>query len=126
LWAALCRKAENPVPFISAITACTVLERRPDGSLVREIVIDDDVRQRERVTFEPMRRIVFEQLTDPDLRAIVNLVDEDADGLRLTLRVELSEHGQAKAADEPGFLNGTKEYFAGTLRDIVATLHRPD
>lgn len=126
LWAGLRRKAEDPVPFIPAITACTVLERRPDGSLVREIVIGGETRQRELVTFEPKRRIVFEQLTDPDLHAIVNQVDEDEDGLRLTLRIELSERGTAKAAREPAFLNGTKDYFAGTLRDIVATLHRLD
>lgn len=126
LWAGLRRKAEDPVPFIPAITACDVLERHGDGSLVREIVIGDQTRQRERVTFEPMRRIVFEQLTDPDLLAIVNQVDDDADGLLLTLRIELSEQGMARAAREPGFLQGTKDYFAGTLRDIVATLHRPD
>ncbi|HEX5402452.1 MAG TPA: AtaL-like protein [Pseudonocardiaceae bacterium] len=126
LWAGLLRKAEDPVAFIPAITACTVLERRSDGSLVREIVVDGETRQRELVTFEPKRRIVFEQLTDPDLSAIVNQVDEDGDVLRLTLRIELSEHGMARAAREPGFLNGTRDYFAGTLRDIVATIHRPD
>lgn len=123
IWDGLLRKAENPVPFIPAITGCTVLERHPDGSLTREIVVGDRDRQREHVTFEPMRRIVFEQLTDPYLSAIVNEIGQDESGPSLTLSVVLSAEGMARAEREPGFVAGLRDYFAGTLRDIVDTLH---
>ena len=123
LWAGLRHKAENPVGYIPAITACTVLERTESG-FVREIVIRDTVRQRERVTFQPMRKIVFDQLTDPDLATIVNEITEDDNGISLTLIVVVSANGMARAQREPTFLADTEEYFAGTLRTIVAELHR--
>jgi hypothetical protein len=124
IWDGLLRKAENPVPFIPAITGCTVLERHPDGSLTREIVIGERDRQRERVTFEPMRRIVFEQLTDPNLSAIVNEIGQDGSGPSLTVSVVVSVAGMAREDREPGYLAGLRDYFAGTLRDIVDTLHQ--
>jgi hypothetical protein len=124
IWAELLRKAENPVPFIPAITGCTVLERHPDGSLTREIVLGDRDRQREHVTFEPVRRIVFAQLTDPYLSAIINEIGQDEAGPSLTVSVVVSAEGMARDDREPGYLAGLRDYFAGTLRDIVATLHR--
>jgi hypothetical protein len=123
LWAGLQHKAENPVGYIPAITACAVLERTEAG-LVREITIGDTVRQRERVTFEPMRRVVFEQLTDPDLEKIVNQISVDEHGVSLTLVITLSPAGLARTRREPEFLSRTEAYFAGTLNTIVAELNR--
>jgi hypothetical protein len=120
LWAALVRKAEDPVPFIPAITACQILERYPDGGLLREIVIGYEHRQRERARFEPEDRVVFAQLTDPNLTTIVNEIGADADGPTLTLAVELSEAGAARG---PEFIEQTRAYFTGTLRAIVDTMH---
>jgi hypothetical protein len=123
LWAELVRKAEDPVPFIPAIIDCTVLERHPDGFL-REIVIDGGRRQRERVVFAPPNRVEFEQVTDPLLTRITNEITRggtrDGEELSLTLTIELSAEGLAKG---PEFVAGTREYFAGTLRSIVDTLH---
>ncbi|GAB3174237.1 hypothetical protein GCM10027059_46120 [Myceligenerans halotolerans] len=119
LWQELLRKAENPVPFIPAVVGCTVLERDPDG-LLREIVLEDGRRERERVVFAPPGRIEFEQVTDPLLTRIVNEISEDGGQLWLTLHVDLSAEGVARGA---GFEAGTRQYFAGTLRSIVDTLH---
>jgi hypothetical protein len=123
LWAGLERKAENPVGYVPAITACTVLERTDTG-FVREIVVQDVVRQRERVTFQHMKRVVFDQLTDPDLATIVNEITEDQHGVWFTLVVTLSSAGIARAEREPRFLSETREYFASTVRPIVDELHR--
>ena len=123
LWEGLTRKAADPVPFIPAITACTVLERYPDG-LLREITIEGGERQRERGRFTPRRRIVFEQLTEPYLSSIENeIVELESGGLLLVLTVRLSAAGIERAEREPGYLKGTDEYFAGTLHSIVDTLH---
>ncbi|GAB2483175.1 hypothetical protein GCM10027063_26620 [Promicromonospora xylanilytica] len=122
LWDELVRKAENPVPFIPAIIGCTVLERHPDGFL-REIVIEGGHRQRERVVLVPPHRVEFEQVTDPLLVRITNEITGDDDALSLTLTVELSPEGLAGG---PQLVAGTREYFAGTLRSIVDTLHGTD
>ncbi len=50
-------KAENPLPFVPAITACTVTDRF-DGGLVREIVLGGET-VREVVTLYPQRRVHF-------------------------------------------------------------------
>lgn len=124
LWEGLKRKAVDPVPFVPAITACTILERYSDG-LLREIVVRDTDRHRERVVFEPTTRVVFEQLTDPQLATITNEIEEDGTGgLRLTLTVALSPEGIARAQREPQYLAESRDFFAGTLRAIVDTLHR--
>lgn len=123
LWAILRRKAEDPVPFIPDITACDVLERYADGFL-REIVVRGTSHVRERVTFEPERRVVFEQLNDPDLETIVNEIGEDADGaLRLTLTVRVSPGGVERSRHEAGFIADTERYFGGTLRSIIEAVH---
>jgi hypothetical protein len=119
LWLILRRKAENPVPFIPDITECRVLEHHEDG-LVREIVVRGTGRVRERVTFEPERRVVFQQLTDPDLEQIVNEIGEGEDGgLTLTLTIAVSPGGVERSRREAGFLADTERYFGGTLRSIV-------
>jgi hypothetical protein len=93
LWDGLVHKAADPVPYVPAITGCTVLERYPDG-LLREIVVRDSERQRERVYFENGRRVVFDQVTDPFLRTIVNEIGENGpDGVSLTLTVTLTPEG---------------------------------
>jgi hypothetical protein len=122
LWLGLLRKAEDPVPFIPAITKCTVLERYPRG-LLREIVVRDRGPLREQADFEPEKRIVFHQLDDPDLSTIANEIRlDESGGLILNLAVTLSPHGVERATQEPGFLKGLDDYFLSTLHAIVSTL----
>ena len=124
LWKGLINKAEDPVPYLPEITACTVLERYPNG-LLREIQVRNGKRQRELATFEPMRRITFAQLTDPLLAEIVNEIGTDQVGrTTFTLYVTLSPAGLERAAREPGFSAKIDEFFGGTVGQIVETLHR--
>jgi hypothetical protein len=113
LWQSLLRKAEDPVRYIDAITACTVLERH-DGGLLREIEVGG-TRQTERVRFLPPDRIVFDQVTDDELETISNIVEVDGNGrLHLVLAV----------AGTPERLARMHDYFGETLRQIVTVLHR--
>lgn len=112
LWAGLLHKAANPTSYISSITDCTVLERRP-GELVREIVVNGSIREREHAIFHAPDRIVFHQLTDSSLDTIVNSIEAE-DGtvyLRLTI------------TGTPGRLAEMNDYFAHTLVEIVDALH---
>ncbi|WP_433831165.1 SRPBCC family protein [Actinoplanes sp. CA-015351] len=123
LWAGLVYKAADPVPFLPAVTGCTVLERYPDG-LLREIVVRGTDRQRERVTFSPPDRMDFAQLTEPLWETISNIVTDRPDGPALTLSLRLSAAGADKAAADPEFLTQMREFVEATLVAVVNTLHR--
>lgn len=56
VWAGLVEKAENPLPYVKAISACTVVERF-EGGLVRDIEHVGPVR--EVVTFYPKKLVHF-------------------------------------------------------------------
>jgi hypothetical protein len=56
VWWGLVEKAENPLPYIPAITAATIVERF-EGGLVRDIEHHGTVR--EVVTFYPKERVLF-------------------------------------------------------------------
>lgn len=115
-------KAENPVGYVPAITEASVLERYEDGFL-REILLRDKDRYRERVYFEADHRVVFEQLDDPFLAEITNEVTYDAEGhASYTLTVTLSEGGMEKARQDPGFLAGTDMAFFDTARATANSL----
>lgn len=118
LWEELLRKAENPVPFVPAITECTVRDRFP-GGFTREIIRDGKP-VFQRIEIEPGMRIVYRQPGDPEVESIVNQVDLDADaGLTLTISVSLAPEGLAKVIRESRFLEATDAYFTDALRAVV-------
>ncbi len=92
LWLGLLSKAEDPVPFVRAITRCRVTDRGADW-LVREILLRGD-RVVERVTFHPRESEVrFERLSGPVLGTITNRVEGDDGGglaLRFTFALEVT------------------------------------
>ncbi|WP_282697098.1 AtaL-like protein [Streptomyces sp. CC208A] len=119
IWEGLVHKAENPSPYVPAVTACRVLERYDDGFL-REITVRDTDRVQERVRFEHRERVVFRPVDDPCIEQIVNELGEDETGRpTLTLRVTLSPAGVEKAERTRYFLHETKRYFSDALQFIV-------
>lgn len=89
VWAGLLRKAANAVPFVAGIVECVVVERSENG-LVREVVFQGGERVREKVVFEPERRVGFHRADDRVRWVIHNDIDEDGAGeLTLTFRAEL-------------------------------------
>ncbi|MFB7666552.1 SRPBCC family protein [Kitasatospora sp. NPDC056138] len=119
VWQGLVRKAENPSPYVPAVTACRILERFDNGFL-REITVRDEIQVQERVTFEPDSRVVFRPVNDPCIAEIVNEMGEGPDGApTLTLRVTLSPEGVTKAERTRYFRHETERYFSDALRFIV-------
>jgi len=76
------------------------------------------------VTFAPPDRMDFAQLTDPFWQTISNIVGDGPDGPTLTLALELSPDGVAKAAADPGFARAMHEFVEVTLVAIVDALHQ--
>lgn len=122
LWDLLVHKAAHPVAFVPSITRAEVVEKFDDG-FVREIVLRDEVTVRERVRLEPQRRIVFEQLDNPDLVAITNEIGQDeSDRLTFTFTAALSAHGLARSRTEVGFVAENDLLFYDTARATINTI----
>jgi ketosteroid isomerase-like protein len=125
VWAGLVMKADNALPFVPQMRRCDVVERG-DGWLVRDILLSGDVGLRERVTFEPGRRVVFERIGGSEPGRIENTIGEDADGnLTLTFAFGLSKQGIApgSVAELEHFKPMEAAYF-GAVASTLAAVRR--
>src|SRR4051812_20199915 len=120
LWEILVHKAANPVSFVPSITAAKVLEREND-SFVREITLRDAFTVLERVEFEPKRRIIFHQLSNPDLVAITNELSDDRGELMFTFTASVSPAGLERSRREAGWVAENDLLFYDTARATINT-----
>jgi Domain of unknown function (DUF1857) len=60
VWQGLVMKANNALPYVPAMKKCEVIEKG-QGWLLRDILLGAEP-LREKVTFEPERRVVFERV----------------------------------------------------------------
>jgi Acetylaranotin biosynthesis cluster protein L/SnoaL-like domain len=98
VWTGLEMKANNALPFVPIMQKCEVVERG-DGWLTRDILLSG-VPLRERVTFEPERRVIFERIAGSEPGRIENVIGEDAQGdLTLTFSFALSKEGLAPGSE---------------------------
>ncbi len=75
VWTGLLMKAGNALPFVPMMQKCDVLERG-DNWLLRDIVLKD-VPLREKITFEPERRVIFDRVDCSEMGRIENIIGED-------------------------------------------------
>lgn len=124
LWEILVHKAQNPVPYVPSITSAKVLKRSEDErEFVRQIVLRGQTTVRERVTLQERRRIVFEQMDNPDLTTITNAIGEDEHGrLTFTLTGTLSSAGLERSRRESGFVAENELLFYDTARATVNSI----
>ena len=122
IWRGLVLKAENPVPFLDAMSACNVIERG-DNWLLRDFTLRGEDMQ-ERVTFEPEERVTFVRTKSSAMGTVMNEIVETNDGemgLRFTfsLDVEGLKDGSVEEAEFADRMS--KSYFQGvesTLAEI--------
>src|SRR5262245_23377910 len=119
IWKGLVMKADNALPFVPAMTHCKVLHRESDTVFVREIEFRGE-RCRERITLSPEQRVKFERLDGSVLGTILNLIEEDGQGLglRFSFCLELAgvEPGSQQELDYAKIVE--KDY----LKAVDATL----
>lgn len=116
LWDGLVRKAENALPFVPAITDCTVTARHSDTVFDRDIVLKGEAFS-ERITLEHPHRVVFTRIAGPVLGTIANEIEDD--GHDLTLRFSFA----LVVAGEPGGSAGEQAHadqMTGMYRAAVA------
>ena len=92
VWNGLMMKANNALPYVPQMKKCEVVQQGT-GWLLRDILLGDEP-LRERVTFEPERRVIFERVLGNEPGRIENILDEDEHGnLMLTFRFALTRKG---------------------------------
>lgn len=99
VWRGLVMKADNALPFVPAMTHCKVLNRESDTVFVREIEFRGE-RCRERITLVPEQRVEFVRLDGSVLGTILNLIEEDENGLGLRFSFKLTLDGVADGSPE--------------------------
>jgi Acetylaranotin biosynthesis cluster protein L/SnoaL-like domain len=98
VWAGLLMKAQNALPYVPQMQECDVVEQG-DGWLLRDILLNN-VPLREKVTFEPERRVIFDRVAGSELGRIENVIGEDGEGnLTLTFSFGLTKDGIAEGTD---------------------------
>jgi hypothetical protein len=125
VWQGLLLKANDALPFVPQMESCHVLTRG-DGWLERDILLKG-VPLRERVTFEPRRRVLFERIRGAELGRIENVIETDDEG-RLTLRFsfaltheDLEEGSDAEREHFAPMLPAYESAVAATLAAVRRT-----
>jgi hypothetical protein len=121
VWAGLVEKGENPLPYVAAISACTVVERF-DGGLVRDIVHRGPVR--EVVTFYPKRLVHFVRTHGAARGTIDNEIGLADDGSHvLTFRFRICLDGvEEGSAEEMEFGEKMTEEYLDAVRTTLAAV----
>jgi Acetylaranotin biosynthesis cluster protein L/SnoaL-like domain len=125
VWHGLLLKANDALPFVPQMESCHVLTRG-DGWLVRDILLKG-VPLRERVTFEPNRRVAFERIRGAERGHIENVIETDDQG-RLTLRFsfgltheDIEEGSEAEREHFAPMLPAYENAVASTLAAVRRT-----
>src|SRR5258708_14479472 len=78
VWNGLLMKANNALPYVPIMQKCEVIERG-DGWLVRDILLNNNP-LRDKVSFEPENRVIFERIVCDECGHIQNIMCGDSAG----------------------------------------------
>jgi hypothetical protein len=121
VWKGLVMKANNALPYVPAMKKCEVVEKG-QGWLVRDILLGEEP-LREKVTFEPERRVIFERVMGNEPGRIENVLGEDAQGnLTLTFSFSLTRKGMEgnPEAEKKHFAPMEGMYFNAVASTLAA------
>lgn len=124
VWAGLLMKANNALPYVPIMSKCEVVERG-EGWLIRDILLKD-VPLREKVSFEPESRVIFDRIGGDEPGRIENIIGEDEKGnLTLTFSFGLTKKGipEGSDAEQKHFAPMEGAYF-GAVASTLAAVRR--
>ena len=124
VWTGLEMKANNALPYVPIMQKCEVVERG-NGWLTRDIVVNG-VPLREKVAFEPQRRVIFERIAGSEPGRIENVIGEDAQGnLTLTFSFALSKDGLPAGSEaETRHFAPMEGAYLGAVASTLAAVRR--
>jgi len=124
VWIGLEMKANNALPFVPIMQKCEVVERGA-GWLTRDILVNN-VPLREKVTFEPENRVIFERIAGSEPGRIENVIGEDESGnLTLTFAFALGKEGLADGSEaETKHFAPMEGAYLGAVASTLAAVRR--
>jgi hypothetical protein len=124
VWTGLLMKANNALPYVPEMKKCEVVETG-DGWLIRDIMLKD-IPLREKVTFEPEQRVIFERTRGSELGRIENVIGEDANGnLTLTFAFSLRRDGIPEGSEaEKAHFAPMEGAYLGAVASTLAAVRR--
>jgi hypothetical protein len=127
VWTGLMMKANNALPYVPQMKRCEVVERGP-GWLLRDILLGDEP-LREKVTFVPEQRVIFERVAGNEPGRIENILGEDEHGnLTLTFSFALTRKGLEgnPEAEKKHFAPMEAMYFNAVSSTLAAVRRMAD
>jgi hypothetical protein len=117
-------KANNALPYVPMMQKCEVVERGDDW-LLRDILLNG-VSLREKVTFEPEQRVIFERVQGSELGRIENVIGEDAGGnLTLTFAFGLKKDGVPEGSEaETAHFAPMEGAYMGAVASTLAAVRK--
>jgi hypothetical protein len=124
VWSGLLMKANNALPYVPIMQKCEVIERG-DGWLIRDILLNN-VPLREKVTFEPETRVVFDRIDCSEMGRIENIIGEDDQGnLTLTFSFGLTKAGiPSDSPEENRHFSPMEGAYMGAVASTLAAVRR--
>jgi hypothetical protein len=124
VWSGLLMKANNALPYVPMMQKCEVVERG-DQWLLRDILLNGTP-LRERVTFEPEQRVIFERTQGSELGRIENVIGEDANGnLTLTFSFGLKKDGVPEGSEaETAHFAPMEGAYMGAVASTLAAVRK--
>lgn len=124
VWTGLLMKANNALPYVPIMQRCEVIERG-EGWLVRDILLNN-VPLREKVTFEPELRVIFDRIGGSELGRIENIIGEDDQGnLSLTFSFGLTKDGIPSGSEaETRHFAPMEGAYLGAVASTLAAVRR--
>ena len=124
VWQGLLMKANNALPYVPAMKKCEVLEKGK-GWLLRDILLGEEP-LREKVTFEPEKRVIFERVAGNEPGRIENTLGEDENGnLTLTFSFSLTRKGlEANAEAEKKHFAPLEGMYFNAVASTLAAVRR--
>jgi ketosteroid isomerase-like protein len=124
VWSGLLMKANNALPYVPIMQKCEVIERG-DGWLIRDILLNN-VPLREKVTFEPETRVVFDRIDCSEMGRIENIIGEDDQGnLTLTFSFGLTTAGiPSDSPEENRHFSPMEGAYMGAVASTLAAVRR--
>jgi hypothetical protein len=124
VWSGLLMKANNALPYVPIMQKCEVIERGQDW-LIRDILLNN-VALREKVTFEPETRVIFDRVDCSEMGRIENIIGEDDKGnLTLTFSFGLTKAGiPSGSAEETKHFAPMEGAYMGAVASTLAAVRR--
>lgn len=124
VWSGLLMKANNALPYVPIMQKCEVIERG-ENWLIRDILLNN-VPLREKVSFEPESRVIFDRMDCSEMGRIENIIGEDDQGnLTLTFSFGLTKTGiPSGSPDETKHFSPMEGAYMGAVASTLAAVRR--